>query len=109
MIRGITRQQIVAELAALNTLLSTLPDDDLLGRMSLESRRDSLLKELQAVEQLVENRAKVALFFGGDPAVGSIGLEAGFGAESLANFQDLITKAWAASTGTLAAMGPIAD
>jgi hypothetical protein len=36
-------------------------------------------------------------------------LEAGFGAESLANFQDLITKAWAASTGTLAAMGPIAD
>jgi hypothetical protein len=42
MIRGITRQQIVAELAALNTLLSTLPDDDLLGRMSLESRRDSL-------------------------------------------------------------------
>lgn len=109
MIRSLRRQHIVAELATVETLLAALPDDDLLGRMSLESQRESLATDLRTLDDVAENRAKIALFFGGDPAVGSVGLEAGFGAESLGTFQDLVTKVWAADGGTLSAMGPIAD
>lgn len=109
MIRNLTRQHIAAELSALNSLLETIPDTDLLGRMSLESRRGKLQRELDALEHGAENRAKVALYFGGEPVVGSVGLEAGFGAESLGNFQDLISKVWASATGNLAAAGPIVN
>lgn len=109
MMRKLTRQHISAELAGLNTLLAALPESDVIGRMSLTSRRDTLLRELEALEQGVENRAKIALYFGGEPVIGSAGVEAGFGADSLGQFQDLITKVWAAGTGNLARMGPIPD
>lgn len=109
MMRKLTRQHINAELAGLNTLLAALPEGDVIGRMSLTSRRDSLMRELEALEQVAENRAKIALYFGGEPVIGSTGLRAGFGADSLGHFQDLLTKVWAAGTGNLAAMGPIPD
>lgn len=109
MMRKLTRQHINAELAGVNTLLAALPDSDVIGRMSLTSRRDNLLQELESLEQGPENRAKIALYFGGDPVIGSTGVEATFGADSLGNFQDLLTKVWAANAGNLSAMGPIPD
>lgn len=109
MIRKLERQHIAAELAALSSLLDTLPEGDLLGRMSLEYRRDEMRLELAALEDGSENRAKMALYFGGDPAIGSIGLEAGFSSDSLGTFQDLVTKVWAAGDGELADSGPIPD
>lgn len=56
---------------------------------------------------MAENRAQVALYFGGDPVVGSIGVQADFSAAAINNFQDLITKVWGSETGNLAAMGPV--
>jgi hypothetical protein len=109
MMRKLTRQHVNAELAGLNTLLASLPEDDVIGRMSLASRRDSLVRELEALEQVSENRAKIALYFGGEPVIGSTGVRAGFGADSLGNFQDLLTKVWAAGNASLRAMGPIPD
>jgi hypothetical protein len=109
MMRRLTRQRINAELAGLNTLLASLPDNDVIGRMSLTSRRDNLVRELEALEQTAENRAKIALYFGGEPVVDSTGVEAGFGADSLGQFQDLLTKVWAVNSGTLSPMGPIPD
>ncbi len=105
--RALERQHIRAELAGLNSVLQAIPANDVLGRLSLESRQQSLLRELAALEQGAENVARLAIYFGGDPVVGSAGLEAEFGAESIGNFQELISKVWAASTGNLAAMGPI--
>lgn len=107
--RSLRREHIVAELATLTTLLAGLPAEDLLGRMSLESRQSVLMDELASLDQTTEKLAKIALFFGGDPVVGSVGLDASFGADSLGTFQDLVTKVWAARTGNLAAMGPISD
>lgn len=109
MIKKLTRDHIEAELAALAALIAAAPDDDILGRMSLESRRDELQRELTALNASAENRAKIALYFGGEPVVGSTGVEVGFGADSLFTFQDLITKVWAAGAGQLAPMGPIPD
>ena len=109
MIRKLARQHIYAQIAGVNTLLAALPADDLIGRMSLSSRLQSLEKELEALEGGSENLAKIAVYFGGEPVVGSSGVEAAFGSESLGNLQELLTKVWASNSGQLAAMGPIAD
>jgi hypothetical protein len=50
------------------------------------------------------------MYFGGDPVIGSIGIEAGFSTNALGSFQDALSKVWGeAETGRLSPMGPIKD
>jgi hypothetical protein len=49
--------------------------------------------------------ASAALFFGGQPVIGSRGIESGFGGEALAKFQDLISKVLAHESGGLGQRG----
>jgi hypothetical protein len=107
MIRKLDRDHVQAEIATLEAMLGKLPANDSLGRRSLEARRRSLVQELEKLAGISENRAQVALYFGGDPVVGSAGVEARFSAITISNFQDLITKIWGAETGQLSAMGPV--
>jgi hypothetical protein len=104
------RDQLSAELAALDGLLASLPQNDYLGKIGLEARRDEVQQQLERVAQYEERRAKVALYFGGEPVVGSMGVEAGFGTKVVGSFQDLISKVWgSAENGQLQPMGPIKD
>jgi hypothetical protein len=108
-IRKLDRDYFEAELQAINALVDDLPANDVLGRRSLESRRDEVVRKLEAIDRVSVNRAQVALYFGGDPVIGSAGVQAGFSAGAIINFQDLITKVWAAAGGALRPMGPVPD
>lgn len=103
------RDYLAAEIAGLNAIIDSLPQNDFLSRMSLESRRRRVQEELKALSDVAERSAKVALYFAGDPVIGSIGIEAEFGTRALGEFQDLLTKVWAAEDGALSSMGPVAD
>jgi hypothetical protein len=109
MITRFDREHVQAEIAGLDAILEALPANDILGRRSLQSRRIRLQEQLAQLAERAERRAQIALYFGGDPVIGSIGVQAEFGAATLNNFQDLITKVWAAGDSGLAAMGPIPD
>jgi hypothetical protein len=67
------RDQLAAELAALNGLLESLPENDYLGRVGLEARRDEVHEKFERLGNHEEHRAKVALYFGGEPVIGSMG------------------------------------
>ena len=103
----LNRDYIQAEMSALTALIASLPERDLLGRSSLEARHQDLVEELDKLAAASENLAKIALYFGGEPVIGSAGVEAEFSASALSNFQDLITKVWGAGAGTLPAMGRV--
>jgi hypothetical protein len=102
------RDRLQAEIAALEAILRELPANDGLGRMSLEGRRRQLVQELDQLAGVAQNRAQVALYFGGEPVIGSMGVQARFSAITVNRFQDVITKVWGAEGGNLAAMGPVA-
>jgi hypothetical protein len=111
MIVKLDRDQLAADLAALNSLLESLPHNDYLGRMGLEFRRDEVREQLERLGNHEERRARVALYLGGEPVVGSMGVQAGFGTKVVGSFQDLMSKVWGASEGgeQLQPMGPIRD
>ena len=104
------RDQVAAELAALNSLIESLPPNDYLGRLGLEARRDEIRQEFEQLASREDRRAKVALYFGGEPVIGSVGVQAGFGTKAVGSFQDLLSRVWGASEGgQLLSMGPIKD
>jgi hypothetical protein len=107
----IEREQLVAQLAAVNAMLVSLPTHDYLGRIGFEARRQELQEQIAALGDIVERRAQVALYFGGGPVIGSQGVQATFGTNVMYTFQDLISKVWSTlGTGTpLQQMGPIRD
>lgn len=104
------RDQLAAEAAALDSVLATIPANDYLGRIGLEARRDEILQKLEQIGHTEERTAKVALYFGGEPVIGSLGIQAGFGTKAVSSFQDLVTKVWGTIGGAqIPAMGPIPD
>jgi len=104
------RDHFATEIAALDSLLGSLAADDYLGRIGLEARREEILRGFESLAHAEERQAKVALYFGGDPVVGSIGVQAGFGTYAVGAFQDLLSKVWGGAEGAqLSAMGPIKD
>lgn len=104
------RDQITAEVAALDALIASLPANDFLGRVGLQARRRELAQHLEGFAERTDRRAKIALYFGGSPVIGSIGIEAGFSTNVIGSFQDLLSKVWGeAESGQLAAMGPVKD
>jgi hypothetical protein len=111
MTRKLELQSLKADLAAIEALLARTPANDFAGRPGLESRRsevESRILEMQSAEQ--EKLANVALFFGGAPVIGSRGIKAEFAGEVISNFQDLVSKIWAASdAGDQPRKGPVKD
>jgi hypothetical protein len=104
------RDQLTGELAALDSLLASVRPNDLLGRIGLESRRREVATKLEDLAAITENVAKVAIFFGGEPVVGSTGIEAGFGTKVVGTFQEMLSKVWGSvEGGSLQATGPIKD
>ena len=104
----IERDELSAQLATVENILSTLPENDYVGRISFEARREEIEEQLKNLRDHQTKRAQVALYFGGDSVVGSSGIQAEFGTKAVLSFQDLISKAWSSiDGGQLSAMGPI--
>jgi len=87
-----------SEITTLNELLSSARQTgDIVGEMQLEHRIGELSNKLEALKEqtLTDNSASVALFFGGQPVLGSKGIAAEFAGVALEQFQNLIAKVFA--------------
>ncbi|MCE8032181.1 hypothetical protein EKK97_09535 [Billgrantia tianxiuensis] len=87
-----------SEINTLNELLSSARQSgDFVGEMQLEHRISELSSKLELLKEgsVSDNSASVALFFGGQPVLGSKGIAAEFAGTALEQFQDLIAKVFA--------------
>ncbi len=95
MIRKIERDQLIAEIASVETILGSLSSNDPVGRLGFSSRVQELRARLTELDNVEERRAAVALYFGGDPVIGIRGIQADFGSAIVSTYQDLVSKVWA--------------
>ncbi|MCK0104864.1 hypothetical protein [Marinobacter sp. S0848L] len=96
--KKLTIDSLSSEIATLNELLtSARQSNDFVGEMQIEHRIDELSNKLKALKEktLEDNSASVALFFGGQPVLGSKGIAAEFAGTALEQFQNLIAKVFA--------------
>lgn len=98
---------LLGERSSLESMLQKIPEDDVLDRMSIESRLEKI-KLLLAQTQITEKvPAKARLTFNGRPVIGTHGIFADFGMKAVNSFNDAVSAVAASLSGTLAAMGPI--
>lgn len=57
-IRKLAHDEIAADLATVDSILQSIPDDDVLGRVGFEARRDRLARSLLELEALPEAHAR---------------------------------------------------
>ena len=107
MARFLRQSELRADISSLHSLLNAVPQDDTLGRIGLESRLNESTLALAEQEGYQGNLASTALYFGGRPVAGSLGIEADFAATAIADFKDLIVKVWATSETIVATRGPV--
>ncbi len=98
-LRKIRRDYLSADLDAVEKLIARLTDEDVLSRFGLEERREELLREIAEAQPAEELTASAALFFGGRPVQGSVGIESRFAGSALTKFQDLVAKVSAQQEG----------
>ena len=103
------RAELNADAATTRALLNQLADEDILGRLSLGYQQDEFDRQLKEAEGAPDTLASTALYFGGRPVIGSIGIEADFASEVLADYKDLIVKVWATTENDVASRGPVPD
>lgn len=96
-----------SEAASIEGLLSHTHERDILSRISLNHRLESLRQEIADQEAARGTVAGVALIFDGDPVTGSSAIDAEFAGKTLQNYQELISKQVAFSAGMLSARGPV--
>ena len=108
MLKRLERDAIKADLAAVEALLKgRTQDEDPVGFFQFSRRIEELNHRLSDLDLAPTANSEVALFFGGKPVVGSHGIQADFGAAAIADFQNLVSSAFAAVGGTLGARGPV--
>lgn len=100
-----------SEINAVKELLNSAQQSgDIVGEMQLEHRLKELSLKLESLQSdtIADNSASVALFFGGQPVLGSKGIAAEFAGLALEQFQNLIAKVFASNeTGALGERGKV--
>ncbi len=105
-LRKLERDYATADLAAVNSLLDGLTEEDIMTRFGLESRRDELLARIEALSDYEGGAtASAHLFFGGRPVIGSQGIESEFGGNAITKYQDLVAKLLAEDASGLGQRG----
>lgn len=109
MVRKLELESLSAEAASVETLLSERSiEDDPIGHFQYSRRLAYLRTKLNQLGQGPELTAAVALFFAGDPVIGSHGIRADFAGRAVKVFQDIVAKRFAANEiGDLAGGGPV--
>lgn len=109
MLKKLELEALQADISSVDRLLSYRNEqDDPIGFLQFSSRKLELAKKLSALNASPDMSAGVALFFGGDPVLGSKGIRAQFAGKAIEAFQDLVSKKFATTeTGTLGQRGPI--
>jgi len=100
-----------SEINAVKELLNSAQQSgDIVGEMQLVHRLKELSLKLESLQSdtIADNSASVALFFGGQPVLGSKGIAAEFAGLALEQFQNLIAKVFASNeTGALGERGKV--
>lgn len=97
---------IASEIQELKSLLSSIPQGNIIERMSLESRLFSAEQTLKKIPQAHVNK-KARLTFRGRPVLGSHGIAADFAAKAAGAFSDAFTAISASLNEGLRHIGPI--
>lgn len=106
--KKLERDSLLADRGQLDALFAELPDEDLVGRLSLEARLREVNEALATLAGKQETLGQVALFFAGGPVLGSRAIDADFATKAISTFQDLLTKRIASEErGKLGARGKI--
>jgi hypothetical protein len=108
MTHATNRAFLVAEKATLESLVSSLEEDNVLERLGLESRLDDVTAELASLGDVVGRTAESELVFYGRPVHSSTGIDARFTSAVIFAYQDLVAKTPAAKS-ELRPAGPIPD
>ena len=110
MVRKLDRDALESQINGIDSLMASLDQEDEVGRVSLQFRKDQLAAQLDSLQREFVSTGAVVLSFEGGPVVGSRGVDAEFAADALHSYQDLIAKQMAAfETGGLAQRGPVPD
>lgn len=96
---------IASEIRELENLLATIPEGNVIERMSFESRLESARASLAELPQQVAPKAR--LTFRGKPVFGSYGITADFGGKAAGAFSDAFAAIAAGLSEGLRYMGPI--
>jgi len=89
-------------------MLSTMPEDDFVGRMGFTSRKEEIESKLRELDHAPDTFANVAILFYGKPVQGSRSINTEFAAKALETYQDLVARQLASfETGGLAQRGPV--
>jgi len=99
---------LLAERGSLRRLLADVPSEDVIDRMTFESRLNAIDKIL-AITQSQRAPVRAKLTFRGRPVVGTHGIFAEFGMNASKAFTDVVARMAASLFGPLAPAGPIPD
>ncbi|WP_194206773.1 hypothetical protein [Superficieibacter sp. 1612_C1] len=97
----------LSERDSILSLLDSTSDDDIIGRMSLESRLYEIDEKLSQVVIDEHPPVKATLTFKGSPVLGTYGIAANFGAKIVNAFNDAISHVASSFYGTLPSKGKI--
>lgn len=108
MTKKLTKDALLSDLAAVETMLASLPEDDFIAKVGFEARKAEIEEELSELERSRDTLANVALMFHGGPVRGSRSISTDFAAKALNSYQDLVAKRLATSEwGGLGQRGPV--
>ena len=110
MLPQLERQFLQADLAQVRGLLAQCePDEDVIEHFQYSQRARELEVKLANIPGAIGRApAGVALFFGGGPVVGSIGIHADFSSKIIERFQTIVSQRFAAQElGPLASKGRV--
>jgi hypothetical protein len=106
--KKLEKDALLADRAAVQNILTDISPDDLVGKLSFESRLGDIDSRLRELDSTITTRGSVALMFAGEPVHGSRTIDASFGSNMLSIFQDIVTRKVAAEEiGSLGSRGPI--
>lgn len=102
MLKKLEHDALAADLSAVETLLAIhTEDDDPIGYLQFELRKQELQEKLQLLDGRMDRHAELGVFFGGGPVQGSRGINADFAGKALEELQAMITKRYSEQEGVL--------
>jgi hypothetical protein len=101
------RHVLQSELAALNKMISQIPEANVLDRMSLEERKQEIEEALSTLMPPYYEPARGQLIFRGRPTVKSQGVYADFAACALDKYANMIATLGSNQTAELGLCGPL--
>ena len=100
-------QHLQAERTELSRILEQIPEENVIDRMSFQSRLDAVNEMLASVPAGVREPVRAKLTFSGKPIVGSHGMFAEFGAAAVSTFAGAVAAIGASQNGPLGSRGTL--